>query len=154
MSTTPHPEILVTRRYGCSTEKCFDAWLNEQNAGRWLFATPKGIMRKVEIAPFVGGGFTIVERRDGVDAEHYGTYTEVVRPRRIVFMFSVDKKGKNATRVSIDVEKFGTGSEVVLRHEGVPPEFTERGQAGWMMILDSLAVVLGENKAGPLARRG
>ncbi|MBC7773171.1 MAG: SRPBCC domain-containing protein [Pyrinomonadaceae bacterium] len=148
MTTTPAPEILVTRRYACSTERVFDAWLDPRSAGRWLFATPTGIMRKVEIDPFVGGGFTIVERRSGVDVEHAGTYLEMIRPRRIVFTFTVDIKAKTPTRVSIDVERFGSGCEVVLKHQGVPPEYTDRTRAGWMTILDALAIVLGEKMLG------
>jgi len=146
MSTSPPDAVLVTRRYGCSSERVFDAWLDVRNAGRWLFATPTGTMRKVDIDPFVGGGFTIVERRAGVDVSHKGVYVELNRPRRIVFMFSVENSGFNATRVSVDVERFGSGCEVLLRHEGIPAELAAQTETGWTKILDALAVVLGEKK--------
>lgn len=152
MNTPSNLPIQATRRYACSDGRVFDAWLDPQNAGRWLFATPTGTMRKVEIDGRVGGGFVIVERRAGIDTSHIGTYLEMVRPRRIVFAFDVGNKSANPTRVSIDIERFGTGCEVVLKHEGVPPEFVEQVQVGWLAILDALAVVLGEPKPGAIRR--
>jgi ribosomal protein L13E len=39
----------------------------------------------VDIDPRVGGGFTIIEARDGKPAEHYGVYREIARPRGLEF---------------------------------------------------------------------
>jgi uncharacterized protein YndB with AHSA1/START domain len=44
-------------------------------------------MGPVETDPQVGGGFRIIERRDGEDVEHLGTYLAVERPNRLVFDF-------------------------------------------------------------------
>lgn len=153
MSTPSTTPILTTRRFPCPEGQLFDAWLDPQNAGRWLFATPTGTMRKVEIDGRVGGGFAIVERRAGVDVQHLGTYLEMVRPRRIVFAFDVGARSASPTRVSLDIERFGAGCELVLRHEGVPPEHQERTRAGWVSILDALAVVLGEPRPGAARRK-
>ena len=81
--------VQVTGQFEASPERVFDAWLNPATAGKWLFATEKGQMVRVEIDPRVGGLYTIVERRDGVDVEHTGEYLEIDRPRRLVFTFRV-----------------------------------------------------------------
>ena len=77
--------ITASRHYDASAEQIFDAWLNPKLAGKFLFATPTGQMKRVEIDASVGGKFLIVENRNGTDAEHFGEYREITRPKRLVF---------------------------------------------------------------------
>jgi uncharacterized protein YndB with AHSA1/START domain len=137
--------LRVVRRFEASPERVFDAWLQPAAAGQFLFATAEGEMRKVEIDARVGGGFVIVERRGDVDAEHYGIYLEIDRPRRLVFAFSVEKPDADADRVSIDIAPHGSGCELTLTHRMAPEwmDYAERTQAGWTTILESLAHALG-----------
>jgi hypothetical protein len=46
------------------------------------------------------------------------------------------------TRVSIDLKPLPTGCELTLTHEGVLPEWLERGREGWGMILDGQSAFL------------
>jgi uncharacterized protein YndB with AHSA1/START domain len=142
MTSESTATIQVTRRFGASAERVFDAWLDPATAGKWLFATPTGEMIRVEIDPRVGGSFTIV-RRDGDDVEHIGEYLEIDRPRRLVFTFRVPKYSDVTTRVSIDIVAFASGCELTLTHEGVLSEWVSRGESGWNMILDNLSKTLG-----------
>ena len=41
--------VKVKRPFAASPERIFDAWLNPQIAGRFLFATPTGEMVRVDI---------------------------------------------------------------------------------------------------------
>jgi uncharacterized protein YndB with AHSA1/START domain len=134
--------LRITRRFKASAERVFDAWLDAKTAGQWLFATPTGQMIKVAIDARVGGRFSIV-RRDGEDVEHVGEYLEIDRPRRLVFTFGVPKFAKEMTKVTIEIRPDGTGSELTLIHEQVLPDWAERTQEGWGMILASLERVLG-----------
>ena len=143
MTTEEKPVSLqVVRRFGFTAERVFDAWLDPDTAGKWLFATESGQMIRVEIDPRVGGSFNFT-RRDGEDVEHVGEYLEIDRPRRLVFAFSVPKFSKQITRVTIDIVPVGNGCELTLTHEGVLPEWADRTQSGWGMILDSLGKMLG-----------
>jgi uncharacterized protein YndB with AHSA1/START domain len=133
--------LRISRRFDASIERVFDAWLDPENAGKWLFATPTGQMVRVEIDPRVGGSFVLTDRRDNQDVEHIGTYLEIDRPRRLVFSFCVPKYSPVVTRVILDFKPLPTGCELTLTHEGVLPEWHDSAQEGWGKILDSLAAI-------------
>jgi uncharacterized protein YndB with AHSA1/START domain len=129
--------VRVSRAFRVSAERVFDAWLDPAKAGRFLFATPTGTMVKVEIDPRVGGAFLFVDRRDGVDVHHHGTYLALDRPRSLAFEFWVDESEK--TRVTVTITPTGGGCELTLVHEGVPTEYRPQTETGWTNILDGLA---------------
>jgi uncharacterized protein YndB with AHSA1/START domain len=142
MQSGLHPMVRVTRQYSQTAERVFDAWLDPEKAGKFLFATASGQMVRAETDARVGGRFRFVDRRDGMDVEHNGAYLEIDRPRRLVFAFTVSGHEDTASRVSIDIAPRGNGCELTLIHEGVPAEYAERTQAGWTTILDNLAAAL------------
>jgi uncharacterized protein YndB with AHSA1/START domain len=120
-------------------EQVFDAWLDPAKAGKFLFATPTGIMVKAEIDPRVGGGFTFTDRREGVEVVHVGIYIEIVRPKKLLFDFSVD--GSETSRVSIEIAPLDSGCELTLTHtlSSKWKDYTDRMTSGWNTILDGLA---------------
>jgi uncharacterized protein YndB with AHSA1/START domain len=131
--------VRVERHLDAPPERVFDAWLDPQRAGKWLFATPTGQMVRVEIDARVGGRFVFVDRRDGEDIEHTGEYFELDRPRRLAFNFRVPKFSDEPSLIRIDFAPAGTGCELKLTHEGVFPEYAERTEQGWQEILEGLA---------------
>ena len=133
--------LSVSRSIAAPPEAVFDAWLDPAAAGRFLFATPGGVMEKVEIDPRVGGGFTVIERRGETQAEHHGEYVEIDRPSRLAFDFWTSFSAER-TRVTIEIEPDGGGSRLTLTHEGVWSDYEERTRQGWTMILDGLARTL------------
>lgn len=134
--------VRVMRRFNASPERVFDAWLDRQNAGKWLFATPTGQMVRVEIDARVRGKFIFVDRRDGEDIEHSGEYLELDRPRRLVFRFVVEKFSKERSRVTVEFAPSDSGCELALAHENVLLEYAGRTEAGWSGILDGLAAAI------------
>jgi uncharacterized protein YndB with AHSA1/START domain len=131
--------LTVERRIAAPPERVFDAWLDPKAVGRWLFATPGGVMERVEIDPRVGGRFLIAERRDGELAEHFGEYLEIDRPRRLVFSFAAIRDS-GYTRVSVAIHPDGDGSRLTLVHEMDPQwaEYEDRTREGWTKILEGL----------------
>ncbi len=131
--------LRVTRHFDASPERVFDAWLNPQTTGKWLFTTATGEMMRVEIDPRVGGKYLFVDRRHGKDIEHVGEYLEIDRPTRLVFTFAVPEFSPQSTRVRIDIVPVGTGCDLTLTHEEVLTEWLSQTEQGWTMILDGLA---------------
>jgi uncharacterized protein YndB with AHSA1/START domain len=135
--------VTLSRRFECSPEEVFDAWLDPGKVCRFLFATPGGEMTKVEINAIPAGRFLIVERRQGEAVEHVGEYTEILRPSRLAFTFVVPKYSPVSTRVSIEIEPGKTGCELRLTNIGVPQAIAAKCESGWSGILDKLAGVVG-----------
>jgi uncharacterized protein YndB with AHSA1/START domain len=133
--------IQVVRAFWHPAEAVFDAWLDPTIAGRFLFATPEGVMTKVEIDAKVGGKFNITERRGDQDAVHVGGYVEIDRPRRLKFRFG-DSLAFDATYLTVEIVATAAGSELTLTHEGVGAEWEAQTRTGWTVILEGLAGVL------------
>ena len=129
--------VSVSRRIAAPPEKVFDAWLDPESLGHWLFRTPGGTSERAEVEPRVGGGFRVDERRDGELAEHYGEYVELDRPRRLAFDFWTSFSAKR-TRVTIAIAPDGEGALLTLTHEGVWADYEDRTRQGWTMILEGL----------------
>jgi uncharacterized protein YndB with AHSA1/START domain len=129
--------VRVTRRFDFPPERVFDAWLDPEKAGRFLYATAEGEMVRVDIDPRVGGRFSIVERRDGQDVEHTGEYLEIDRPRRLVFTLQVPFYSEQEDRITVEIQPADGGSELTLSHDTIP-EWADQSGEGWKMILDGL----------------
>ncbi|HYE47679.1 MAG TPA: SRPBCC family protein [Caulobacter sp.] len=135
--------LTVSHAYSASAERVFDAWLDPDKAGRFLFATPDGRMTKVEIDPVVGGRFTITEQRGEAEAEHVGRYLEIERPRRLVFEFGVPAWSPEMGRVEIDIEALAEGGCKLTLTAWVDAAYADRTQEGWTKILAGLERVTG-----------
>lgn len=136
--------VRVQHRFAASAERVYDAWLDPAKASKFFFATATGTIVRCEIDARVGGGFTLVDRRDGEDVAHTGTYLELERPRRIVFSFSVEKYSKDSSRVTIDIAPLDPGCDVTITHD-MPAEhagFAKRTSEGWTKMLDLATVVV------------
>ena len=129
--------VTLERRLAAPPEVVFDAWLDADCLGQWLFRTSTGELARVEVEPRVGGRFRVDERRDGALAEHHGEYVELDRPRRLAFDFWTSFSAER-TRVTIDIEPAGDGSLLTLTHDGVWPDWADKTRMGWTMILDGL----------------
>lgn len=134
--------VRVAKHCSASPERVFDAWLDPETARKFLFATKTGKIVRAEIDARVGGAFVLVDRREGEDIEHTGTYLEIDRPRRLVFDFAVPKFSAQRTKVTVEVQPAAGGSRVTLTHDGVLPDYEERTRQGWTMILDGLTAAI------------
>ena len=151
---TSNVTVRVTHRYNVPVDRVFDAWLNPQQAARFLFATRTGNVLHCDIDPAVGGGFVVTDRRpvgDGdesfFDAQHRGTYVEIDRPGRLVFDFTVEPYTSSPTRVTLDFVQMGISvCDVVLTHDlgqGADARANaKRTEQGWARMLDQLEKVL------------
>ena len=134
--------LRVTRRYGAPAARVFNAWLDPEVAGRWLFATASRPMAHVEIDARVEGSFCFVDRRDGEITEYTGEYIEIVPHRRLVFTLSIEEHPPAITRVMVEIAPLKKGCELKLTHENVPQDRASHIEGRWTGILYGLGVTL------------
>jgi uncharacterized protein YndB with AHSA1/START domain len=132
----------VTRRYGAPPARVFDAWLDPEVAGRWLFATASHPMADVEIDARVEGSFRFVDQRNGEINEYTGEYIEIVPHRRLVFTLSMEQRPRVITRVRVEIAPLKKGCELTLIHENVPQDHADHIEGRWTGILYGLGVTL------------
>lgn len=146
MNSEPPVEVRATRRYKVLPEGVFDAWLDPELIGRWMFGTALRDEEVVRIAvdARVGGKFSFVVRRQGTLIDHVGTYREIDRPRRLVFTWGVAGASADESVVNIDIAPLEGGAELTLTHEMHPQwaEYASRTQAGWTKMLEALATAI------------
>jgi uncharacterized protein YndB with AHSA1/START domain len=142
------PGIHVTRRYSASPERVFDAWLDPDTAGRWLFATASRPMARATIDARVGGLFCFTEQHDGLGIEYRGRYVEIIPPRRLVFTLSMYRQFLESTCVVVEIAPLNTGCELNVFHEDVPPHHASRTEGRWTGILYGLGMTLEASAAG------
>lgn len=138
--------VRVQHRFSASAERVYDAWLDPEKASKFYFATATGFIVRCEIDARVGGRFTLVDRRDGEDVAHTGTYLELERPRRIVFSFSVEKYSNDSTRVTIDIAPLERGCDVTITHElpAAHADAARRTSEGWAKMLEVASFVIAD----------
>jgi uncharacterized protein YndB with AHSA1/START domain len=151
MSTQPAATARVTTQLPAAPERVFAAWVEPAVLERWIFA------RSADEQPVrfasdakVGGVFSFVVRRGGGEMDHFGTYLEVDRPRRLAFTWAArpvgDAKEPDLSRVIIDIRGAGSASELILAHELHPKwaDFAPRAEASWRRMTDRLAAALAQ----------
>lgn len=136
--------ITVTQHFKQSPDVVFAAWLDQRTAGSWLFKTENGKMTSVQITPKVGGSFSFIEDRDGVEAFHTGEYTDITAPKKLAFTFRVEESRENETDVIVNFVPAANGCDVTLVHNGIFPENAAQTRQGWTGILANLAKILPE----------
>lgn len=139
-------EITISKDFNVSAEKVFDAWLEPDWIGRWMFGPEvrEEEIIKLENKPEKGGTFSYVVKRDGDIINHTGTYREVQRPNRLVFTWGVDVEAGDESVVTITIQSTESGCQLTLVHKMDPKwaEYADRTREGWSYMLDKLKVLL------------
>jgi len=75
-------------------------------------------------------------------------YIEIVRPRRLVFTLSGEKRPQDMTRVSVEIVPLEEGCELTLVHESVLPDSANRTEGRWTGMLYGLATIIIPHPSG------
>ena len=149
MSSEKPAHARVTRVFRAPPERLFDAWLDPELLGTWMFGPAVRDEEIVRIAldPRPGGAFSFVVRRQGQEIEHVGEYLEIDRPRRLAFSWSVKQDNAEAARIIVEIIPHAPeGTALTLTHE-LPPSwasFVSQAETSWSTMLASLAAALNE----------
>lgn len=133
----------VTQHFHVAEEDVFDAWLDPDALGSWMFGPDvrdEEIVR-LTLDPKVGGAFSFVVRRQGTELNHIGTYLEMERPTRLAFTWGVDSDPGDTSRVDIDIVPDGDGCELMLVHHLAPEwrDYVKPTETAWKKMLYTLA---------------
>ncbi|MEM7627065.1 MAG: SRPBCC domain-containing protein [Planctomycetota bacterium] len=144
------PTVHLTRWIKASPQRVFEAWTTADQLARWLSPGPEHPLAEVVADARVGGELRLAYGT--ADAGRYdavvGQFLELTPPQRLVFTwawqsphseFAAEDLGHEST-VTIDLLPIDGGTELTLRHRGLPPGLmSERHTWGWTGALDQLA---------------
>lgn len=131
-------------------EQVYDAWLDPQQVRHWLAAALRSVglsgeIRRVEIDARVGGKFLFSDLRDGMEAQHWGTWLELVRPNKLVFTWIVSESEEaNPSIVTLAIQSRDHGCDVTLMHEMEEcwRDYVSQTEAGWARMLQQIEKLL------------
>jgi uncharacterized protein YndB with AHSA1/START domain len=144
----PNVKVSVTRYFNASPERLFDALLDPEMIGKWMFGPAlreEEVLRIVTDAR-VGGSFSFLVRRQGQEIDHIGKYREIDRPRRLVFTWGVAGDSDDESLVVIEIVPQESGAELTLTHEMDPKwaDYASSAEAAWAKMLGALETALGQ----------
>jgi uncharacterized protein YndB with AHSA1/START domain len=98
----------------------------------------------IEIDPRVGGTFSFLVRRGGVEIDHVGTYLEIERPRRLVFTWGLKGQG-DTSKVTLELVEGKGKTTLSLTHEMAEEwrDFAKRAEESWGKTLEEMGKVVG-----------
>ncbi len=135
------------RTIHASPAQVFEAWIVAELVESWW--GPDGFTTVVlELEPRAGGRFRFqMTSPSGASCQMKGTYLEVEPPRRLVFEVSehcnLDLPEGVApqiepSRVTVDFRGVQDGTEVVVTHAPLEPEYSELAAASWRESMERL----------------
>ncbi|HKQ80442.1 MAG TPA: SRPBCC family protein [Blastocatellia bacterium] len=146
ISGEPSVKVSVSRRFSVSPERVFDACLDPEMIGKWMFgaAVREEEVLRIAVDARVGGSFSFLVRRQGEEIDHIGKYREIVRPRRLVFTWGIAGESDDESVVIIEIVPLGTGAELTLTHELDPKwaDYASSAEASWAKMLDAFVATL------------
>ncbi len=146
MTSESKVQAKAKHSFSAPCERVFDAWLSPEILGKWMFGPA---IREEEVIhlkndPRVGGAFSYLVNRGGVDLDHIGEYLEIARPNRLVFTWGVRQDQGAKSRVIIDFAPTAQGCDFSLAHEmdAEWADFVPRVEGSWTKMLNALDAAL------------
>lgn len=127
-----------------SAGRVFTAWLDPDQIAQW-FGPGLGEMVRVEVDARVGGAFSIVQRRGGVDIDHVGEYLAIVEPERLMFTWAVRQDGpSDSSRVLVEIDEHVHGCHVTVTHALADgwEDYVSATSHAWTRMLEAMADVV------------
>jgi hypothetical protein len=93
--------IRINPIYQASAERLFDAWTKPDQMRLWLFKSPTNKIVRIDQILTVGGRYSILEKADGREIDHYGEYTAIDPPHRLAFWLEVPTHFEGKTDIVV-----------------------------------------------------
>jgi uncharacterized protein YndB with AHSA1/START domain len=124
--------------YAASPDVVLDAWLDPVVARRWLFASASRPLSAAAIDARAGGVLRLVTSSDGATID--GRVDDLVRP--LCLRLTLDPGTPRATRVSASLRATAGGTQLRVRHAGVPAHRGAWLEDRWIGMLFGLGEAL------------
>ncbi|MEP7003616.1 MAG: SRPBCC domain-containing protein [Chloroflexota bacterium] len=114
-STEADREIVVSRIIEGPRRLVFDAFTSAEHLAQWC--APKGGSITTHAFDFTPGGVwdATIHGPDGSEYPNHFTWTEIVPPERIVWMYGMGKDDPHPTKSSLTLAERGATTEATLR---------------------------------------
>jgi uncharacterized protein YndB with AHSA1/START domain len=136
--------ISLVRRIKARPSIVFEALTTADGIAAWWGPDEVPLVR-VEVDARVGGAYRVRFRTiDGREHEVYGTFLELVAPRRVVMSWNYALGGEaeehgRTSRIEIDLVPFAGGTDLRFTHAVLASDASELSHAlGWTGSLDKL----------------
>jgi uncharacterized protein YndB with AHSA1/START domain len=140
-------QAVVSHQFAFPAERVFEAWLDPEWIGRWMFGPNVRDEQVVRLGTEsrVGGKFSFVVNRQGTEVDHVGEYLEIDRPRLLVFTWATRDSLPATSRVIVEITPRDDGCDLTLTHVMGPEwaAFTDRAAGSWRLMLGALDRALG-----------
>lgn len=137
------PITVVKEMYiECSPETLFSFFIDPQKMVQWMGS-------QVLLEPKTGGAFRIDFNGTDMVAGHY---VEVEPHERVVFTWGwigSDTLPPGSSRVEVQLHRQDKGTQLVLKHTGLPDSRRPTHLAGWNYYIARLQLVLQGGEPGP-----
>lgn len=135
----------VRHSFSVPAHTVFDAWLDPDLLGKWMFHP--GIQNEevvdIHIDGKKGGGFKFRVKRGDRVHEFKGIYLDITRPEQLIFTWISETDPRN-TVISVTISKTSKGCDVDVVHElgEVADEIIRKVEARWQAELGALSTTL------------
>jgi len=128
-------ELTVSRTVRGPAEAVFDVWLDPSKPGGMWFG-----VERVIVNPVVDGLYYHSVKHEGRSWAHYGRFTRLERGRAMEYTWMSEATRGLESIVTITLAPKEGGTEVTLRHSGLPDDDMGRQhKEGWTWYLGALA---------------
>jgi uncharacterized protein YndB with AHSA1/START domain len=133
------PRLQVRRTFRAPPEQIFAAWTSPEALKSWHAPGPLTcVLAEVDLR--VGGTYRIhMQEPDGTLHRVGGVYRTIDPPRKLVFTWKWESKEEGETVVTIECVPAGTGTELILTHEGFETDAMRAShEGGWTSIVSKI----------------
>ena len=146
-------QAVVSHRFAVPAERVFDAWLDPEWIGRWMYGPAVRDERIVRLGlePRVGGKFSFVVDRQGAEVDHVGEYLAIDRPHLLVFTWATRDTLPATSRVILEIAPRDGGCDLTLTHVmgSEWAAFVDKAAGSWRKMLGALDSALNPQPSLP-----
>jgi uncharacterized protein YndB with AHSA1/START domain len=147
VSENPGRVLRIERSFPASAEAVFDAWTSPEVMRRWFHVAPDWDTAEAEVDLRVGGRVRVVMRRpDGTNAEVWGEYTVIDRPRRLAMAWTFGDDPGNEQLIELSFTESEGATTVLMINSRISTDTRRDSQdRGWRGCFDQLGSLLAGN---------